>query len=64
MRTVRLGCVGVGVLDLPGLIGRLEPAGCRGDFGLEMFSRELWNIPVGEAARRMYESALVLAEDR
>lgn len=52
---------GLGCLDLPSLIGALEKHGYAGNFTIEMFSDELWGLPAGEAAKRMYQSLLPLA---
>ena len=51
---------GEGTLDLGAIIDRLERHGYRGAFSIEMFNKELWNTPVQEAARRMYESMAAL----
>lgn len=53
---------GVGVLDLPKIIGTLEENGYDGFFSIEMFSQDLWRLPTKEAARRCYESLLPLCE--
>jgi 2-keto-myo-inositol isomerase len=53
---------GEGVLDLPGIIGKLEGNGYDGFFSIEMFSADLWRLPAKEAARRCYESLLPLCE--
>ena len=52
-----------GCLDLKTLFGRLEELGYDGYFSIEMFSDELWALPVEGAARRMYGSLLPLCED-
>lgn len=54
---------GQGVLDLKRLIGLLEAGGYRGCFSIEMFNRDLWALPVAEAARRCYDSLLPLCVD-
>ena len=51
---------GQGILDLPALIARLEQHGYDGYFSIEMFDRDLWQLPATEAARRCYESLLAL----
>jgi len=51
---------GQGILDLPALIARLEEHGYDGYFSIEMFNRDLWQLPAAEAARRCYESLLPL----
>ena len=53
---------GAGCLDLGALFGRLEEFGYDGYFSIEMFSDELWEMPVEVAARRMIESLLPLCE--
>ena len=53
---------GEGVLDLSGIIGTLERNGYDGYFSIEVFSRDLWQLPAKEAARRCYESLLPLCE--
>lgn len=47
-----------GILDLHGLIGRLEEHGYAGSFSIEMFSEDLWQQPASEAAARCYRSLL------
>jgi sugar phosphate isomerase/epimerase len=51
---------GQGILDLPAIIARLEEHGYAGYFSVEMFNRDLWQLPAAEAARRCYESLLPL----
>ena len=51
---------GEGVLPLAEMITRLEAGGYTGYYSLEMFSAELYALPVGEAARRCYASLLPL----
>jgi sugar phosphate isomerase/epimerase len=51
---------GEGVLDLRALIGALERYGYSGQFSIEMFNADLWQLPAAEAARRCYESLLPL----
>jgi len=51
---------GEGCLDLPGLFERLDSLGYRGYCGIETFNAELWAMPPGQAARRMYQSLLPL----
>jgi 2-keto-myo-inositol isomerase len=53
---------GEGVLDLLGIIERLEASGYDGFFSIEMFSADLWQLPTKEAARRCYESLLPLCD--
>jgi len=53
---------GEGCLNLKALFDRIEEGGYRGAFSIEMFSEELWNLPVAEAARRMYKSLLTLCD--
>lgn len=53
---------GQGCLDLPALFGAVEAQGYRGYFSIEMFNKELWEMPAAEAARRMYTSLLHLCE--
>ncbi len=53
---------GEGVVDLPETISALERNGYGGYFSIEMFSANLWRLPVKEAARRCYESLLPLCE--
>jgi len=50
--------LGQGVLDLRGLIGRLEACGYNGFFSIELFNAGLWRLPVAEAARQCYECLL------
>ncbi|MDQ3815071.1 MAG: sugar phosphate isomerase/epimerase [Armatimonadota bacterium] len=54
---------GQGTLDLRAIYGRLEEHGYGGYFSIEMFSDELWNLPVREAAQQMYQSLLRLCDD-
>jgi 4-hydroxyphenylpyruvate dioxygenase len=49
---------GEGILDLTGLIGRLESFGYDGYFSIEMFNADLWNKPADETARLCYQSML------
>ncbi len=51
---------GEGVLPLREMIDRLEAGGYTGYYSLEMFSDELYQLPVGEAARRCYASVFPL----
>jgi 2-keto-myo-inositol isomerase len=53
---------GQGILDLPALIARQEEHGYDGYFSIEMFNRDLWQLPAAEAARRCYESLLPLCQ--
>ncbi len=53
---------GRGCLELPALFGQLEKHGYQGYFSIEMFSNELWAMPVGEAAKLMYDSLMPLCE--
>jgi 4-hydroxyphenylpyruvate dioxygenase len=54
---------GEGVLDLGALIGALERGGYQGMYAIEMFNKELWQLPAAEAARRCYQSLLPLCSD-
>lgn len=54
---------GEGILDLPAILGQIERHGYEGAFSIELFNEDLWAMPVEEAARRMYESLLLLCED-
>jgi 4-hydroxyphenylpyruvate dioxygenase len=54
---------GEGVLDLPVLIGALEAGGYGGSYSIEMFNRDLWELPAAETARRCYRSLLPLCVD-
>ena len=49
-----------GCLDLGQLFGAIESGGYAGDFSIEMFSQELWSLPIDAAAQRMYQSLLPL----
>jgi 2-keto-myo-inositol isomerase len=51
---------GQGTLDLKTIFGRIEEHGYRGFFSIEMFSEELWALPVSEAARRCFQSMQTL----
>ena len=51
---------GQGCLDVKGILDLIEMNGYEGYFSIEMFSEELWAMPVNEASRRMYESLLPL----
>ena len=51
---------GQGVLDLPAIIARLEEFGYDGWYAIEMFSEELWQTPVADAACACYQSLLPL----
>lgn len=53
---------GEGILDLPGLIGRLERGGYRGCYAVELFNQQLWELPAAETARRCYLAAASLCE--
>lgn len=53
---------GEGILDLAGLIGRIEAGGYTGSFSIEMFSDDLWALPASEAARSCHESPLPLCD--
>jgi sugar phosphate isomerase/epimerase len=53
---------GEGVLDLRALIGALERHGYSGQFSIEMFNADLWQLPAAEAARLCYESLLPLCQ--
>lgn len=53
---------GQGCLNLPALFGAVEAQGYKGYFSIEMFNKELWEMPAAEAARRMYASLLPLCE--
>jgi 2-keto-myo-inositol isomerase len=50
---------GEGILDLGSIIDRLEAAGYRGYYSIEMFNEDLWALPA-EAARRSFQSMLPL----
>ena len=50
---------GEGILDLRGLIARLEEYGYSGYFSIEMFNEGLWQMPAKEAAARSYQSLLL-----
>ncbi len=54
---------GDGILDLPAILGQIERHGYDGFFSIELFNEDLWALPAGEAARRMYQSLLPLCED-
>jgi sugar phosphate isomerase/epimerase len=54
---------GRGILDLHGIIAQLDRHGYRGFFSIEMFNDELWGMPVGRAAKLMYDSLLPLTQD-
>jgi sugar phosphate isomerase/epimerase len=42
------------------IFGRIEEHGYRGFFSIEMFSEELWALPVSEAAQRCFKSMQTL----
>lgn len=47
---------GEGILDLTGLIDRLERGGYDGYFSVELFNADLWDLPAAETARRCYRA--------
>jgi 2-keto-myo-inositol isomerase len=47
---------GEGVVGLKNLLGRIEALGYKGSFSIEMFNADLWAMPAGEAAKKMYGS--------
>ena len=47
---------GEGILPLKAMFNRIEAAGYKGFFSIEMFNADLWALPCGEAAKRMYAS--------
>ena len=47
---------GQGCLDLRELFGRIEAAGYRGWFSIELFNHDLWALPPARAAKLMYDS--------
>lgn len=51
---------GQGILDLAALFGRIEEYGYEGYFSIEMFDRDLVNMPVEQSAKLMYQSLLTL----
>jgi sugar phosphate isomerase/epimerase len=51
---------GRGILDLQALFSRIEACGYQGYYAIEMFSEELWALPVEQATTLMYESMLAL----
>lgn len=51
---------GSGVLDLAALFGRIEEYGYDGYFSIEMFDKDLVNMPVERSAKLMYQSLLTL----
>ena len=51
-----------GALDLRALFAPVEANGYKGMFSVEMFSEELWAMPPKEAAKRIYQAALVLCD--
>jgi sugar phosphate isomerase/epimerase len=51
---------GQGILDLRGIIARLEEHGYGGYFSIEMFNAELWRMPPAQSARLMHDSLLPL----
>lgn len=51
---------GRGILDLPAIFGRIENHGYRGLFSIEMFDEELRAMPVGRAAKVLYDSLVPL----
>ena len=55
---------GQGCLDVAGILGLIEKQGYNGYFAIEMFSKDLWALPVEESSRRMYESLLTLCDER
>lgn len=49
---------GQGCLDLKAIIGALDGFGYKGFYSIELFNAELWDTPVGEASRLLYQSLL------
>jgi 4-hydroxyphenylpyruvate dioxygenase len=49
---------GTGILDVAGIIARLEEHGYGGYYAIEMFNAELWDLPAAEAAKLCYQSLL------
>jgi len=52
---------GEGVVGIKQLVERLEAHGYKGAFSIEMFNDDLWAMPAGEAAKKMYASMAKLA---
>jgi 4-hydroxyphenylpyruvate dioxygenase len=55
--------MGDGILDLHAIIGRIDELGYTGDYSIELFNDELWQLPAAETARRCYESLLPYCVD-
>lgn len=53
---------GKGILPLKAMFDRIEAAGYKGAFSIEMFNDDLWAMPPIEASKYMYESMLTLAK--
>lgn len=51
---------GQGILPLKEMFSRIEGAGYKGSFSIEMFNADLWAMPPKEASKMMYESMLTL----
>ncbi len=54
---------GQGIIDLRGLIARLEEYGYQGFYSIEMFNEDLWQLSAAEAAAQCYQSLLPLCTD-
>lgn len=53
---------GEGCLDLVGMFRRLEQAGYRGLFSIELFNADLWKLPTEDCAKRCYAAMQQLAK--
>ncbi|MBI3832134.1 MAG: sugar phosphate isomerase/epimerase [Planctomycetes bacterium] len=53
---------GEGTLNLRELFGRLEQNGYKGLFSIELFNKEIWELPVETAAKQCYDSMARLAK--
>ena len=54
---------GQGILDLHGIIAKLEQYGYKGYYSIEMFNDDLWQLPAAEAAAQCYQSMLTLSNN-
>ncbi len=50
--------LGQGVIDVRGLINRLEQHGYNGFYSIELFNEDIWKLPVSEAAQQCYNCLL------
>ncbi len=55
---------GQGVLDVKGIVRRIESLGYRGYFSLELFNPELWKMPSNKISGEMYRAMAGLCSKR